>query len=74
MPFKIVILWTDALVFLLVAAVIALVWYVRRHEHLAAPWRKVARSPSGMAAATLLAFFIAIGIADSLHYRASIGL
>jgi len=64
MPFKPVILWTDALVFLLIAAVLALIWHVRRHEHLATSWRKVARSPSGMAAATVLAFFVVVGIAD----------
>jgi peptide/nickel transport system permease protein len=73
MPFAPVILWTDALVFVLLAAVAALVWHVRRHEHLAAPWRKVARSPSGMAAATVLAAFVVIGLADSLHYRPAVG-
>jgi peptide/nickel transport system permease protein len=73
MPFKLVILWTDALVFLLVAAVVVLVWHVRRHEHLAAPWRKVARDPSGMAAAAVLAVFVVIGLADSVHYRPAIG-
>ena len=72
MPFKIVILWTDALVFLLIAAVLALIWHVRRHEHLAASWRKVARSASGMSAATVLAFFVIIGIVDSLHYNPAV--
>jgi len=74
MAFKIVILWTDALVFLLLAAVLMLIWHVRRHEHLAASWRKVARDPSGMAAATMLAFFVLIGIADSVHYRVAVGV
>ncbi len=74
MPFKIVILWTDALVFVMIAAVIALAWHVRRHEHLAASWRKVARSPTGMSAATVLSFFVVIGIADSLHYRPAIAM
>jgi len=69
MPFKPVLLWTDVLVWLLVATVIGCAFYVRRHEHLLAPWRRVARSASGMAAATVLAFFVAIGLADSLHYR-----
>ena len=73
MPFSIVILWTDALVFLLLAGVLGLSWYVRRHEHLAAPWRKVARDRVGMAAATVLAVFIAIGLLDSLHYRPAVG-
>jgi peptide/nickel transport system permease protein len=74
MPFMPDLLWTDALVFVLLAAVAALVWHVRRHEHLAAPWRKVARSSSGMAAATVLAVFVVIGIVDSLHYRPAVGV
>ena len=74
MPFSIVILWTDALVFVMIAAVLALAWHVRRHEHLAASWHKVARSPTGMAAATVLSFFVVVGIADSLHYRPAIAM
>lgn len=69
MPFLPVILWTDALVFLLVVAIVALGWRVRRHEHLRAPWTKVARSRSGMSALVVLAAFAAVGLLDSLHYR-----
>jgi len=69
MPFSPVILWTDALIYVLAAVVAVFAWHVRRHEHLAAPWRKVARSASGMSAATVLVFFVAIGLLDSVHYR-----
>ena len=69
MPFKIVILWTDALVWLLVAAVIGFALYVRRHEHLVDPWRKVARSGSGMVGLVVLAMFVVVGLLDSLHFR-----
>jgi peptide/nickel transport system permease protein len=69
MPFRPVILWTDGLIYLLLAAALLFAWYVRGHEHLLAPWRKVARSTSGMTALTVLAFFVVIGFADSLHYR-----
>jgi peptide/nickel transport system permease protein len=69
MPFKPVVLWTDALIFLLVAAVCALAWQMRRREHLREPWRKVARSPMGMVSAVVLAVFVAIGLLDSLHFR-----
>jgi peptide/nickel transport system permease protein len=69
MPFKLVILWTDALIFVLVAAVIAFAWQVQRHEHLRAPWRKVARSRYGMSALVVLVVFVAIGLLDSLHFR-----
>jgi peptide/nickel transport system permease protein len=70
MPFKIVILWTDALVFVLVAVAITAAWYVRRREHLRAPWRKVAHSRSGMCALVVLSVLVMIGFLDSLHFRA----
>ena len=69
MNFQPVILWTDALVFLLLAAVLALVWVIRRHEHLRAPWRSVAQRPMAMGAAMVLAGFVVIGLLDSLHFR-----
>lgn len=64
-----VLLWTDALVFLLVAGIIALVFLVRRHEHLAAPWRRVAADPLAASAAVVLLAFTAVAVLDSLHYR-----
>lgn len=69
MPFKAEILWTDVLIWLLVAVIAVFAWYVRHHEHLLAPWRKVARSKSGMSALTVFLAFIAVGLLDSLHYR-----
>lgn len=69
MSFKPVILWTDALVYLLVAVVVVFAWNVRRHEHLLAPWRRVGHSASGMAACTVLVFFIIIGVLDTVHLR-----
>ena len=68
-PFRLEVLWTDALVWLLVAVIAAFTWYVRRQPHLRAPWRRVAQSPSGMAAFTVLTFFIVVGLLDSVHYR-----
>ncbi|MGQ0578344.1 MAG: ABC transporter permease [Betaproteobacteria bacterium] len=73
LPFMPVVLWTDALVFLLVAVIVVFAWYVRRHEHLLAPWRKVAYSRSGMVAAVVLAAFVAVGLLDSLHFRPRLG-
>jgi peptide/nickel transport system permease protein len=69
MPFKPVILWTDALVFVLVAVVLASAWYIRQREHLSAPWRKVGRSRYGMCSLVVLSVLVAIGLLDSLHYR-----
>jgi peptide/nickel transport system permease protein len=69
MPFRPVILWTDLLVFVLVAAIIAFACYVNRHEHLLVPWKKVARSRYGMCSLVVLSVFIVIGLVDSVHYR-----
>src|SRR5574340_1698899 len=62
-------LWTDALIFALLTAVLALVWAIRRQEHLLAPWRTVAQRPMAMGAALVLGAFVLIGLLDSLHYR-----
>ena len=64
-----VVLWTDALIYLLVAATIGFVLYVRRHEHLRAPWRQVSRSRLGMSAAVVLSAFVIIGLLDSIHFH-----
>jgi len=68
-PFLPVILWTDALVFLLVAVILGVAWTVRRREHLRAPWSRVVRSRSGTCALVVLAAFVVVGLIDSLHYR-----
>jgi peptide/nickel transport system permease protein len=64
-----VVLWSDGPVWLLVAIAIGYFAYVRRHEHLAAPWRRVMRSAPGMSALVVLAAFILVGLLDSLHFR-----
>jgi peptide/nickel transport system permease protein len=62
-------LWTDALVWVLVTCAIVFAWYVAQHEHLRAPWRKVAHSRSGMSALVVLSVFVAVGLLDSVHYQ-----
>ena len=64
-----IILWTDALVFLLIGCAIAAGFYVSRREYLLTSWRRVGESRAGMAALTVLAVYILIGLLDSLHYR-----
>jgi peptide/nickel transport system permease protein len=64
-----VLLATDALVFVLVVLALAFARYASRREHLRAPWRQVARSKVGMGALVVLSCYVAIGLADSIHYR-----
>jgi peptide/nickel transport system permease protein len=73
MPFLPVILWTDALVFLLLVVAAGFARYASQHEHLRAPWRRVARTPAAMSALVPLVVFVAIGLLDSLHYRPALG-
>ena len=69
MPFTIVILWTDALLWLLVLAIALYGWHCRRQAHLAAPWARVFRSPAGVGSMVVLACYLAVGLADSMHFR-----
>ena len=69
MMFKPVMLWTDALIFVLLVVILMFAVYVRRHAHLRAPWRGVMRSPTGLASAMVLAVFVVVGLLDSIHYR-----
>src|SRR5690606_180212 len=69
MPFLPVILATDALLWLLVAAVGLYAWYCVRRPHLALPWQRVFRTRAAAVCTVVLACYAAIGLADSLHYR-----
>ena len=70
MSFQPVLLWSDALLFILIAAIVALALWARRQEPLRAAWGRVIKDGVAMAAATVLAAFIVVGLLDSLHYRA----
>jgi peptide/nickel transport system permease protein len=63
-------LYTDVLLWLLMAAVAFYAWYCSRRPHLAAPWKRVFQSKAAMVCTVILASFLVIGFADSLHYRA----
>ena len=72
MSFLPVILWSDALVFLLLAACIASAWYIRQREHLLLPWRRVAQNTTAMVSLLVLSLFLLAGLLDTLHYRAAL--
>lgn len=66
---KFVVLWTDAVIFLLIAAIFWYGYKVRHTPHLQATWHKAFARRSGAATATVLVFFCAIGVLDSMHFR-----
>lgn len=64
-----VILWTDALIYILVFAVLGLVIYLRGKAHIKRPLQKIARNKVGMASLVVLFFFVQIGFLDSIHFK-----
>jgi peptide/nickel transport system permease protein len=66
---KFVFLWTDLILWLVVAGAVVYAWRARRDAHLLATWRHVARDAAAMSAAVVLAVFVAIALADSIHFR-----
>jgi peptide/nickel transport system permease protein len=66
---KIVLLWTDISIWLLVAGLTIYALFVRRRPDLSATWRKVFTARPAMAAFVVLALCLLITLADSLHFR-----
>jgi len=66
---KFVFLWTDFVLWLVVAAVIFYIWRVRHNVRARANWLHVLRSAPAMCAAVVLGVFITIALLDSVHFR-----
>jgi peptide/nickel transport system permease protein len=64
-----VLLWTDALIFILIFTLLGLVIYLRGKEHIKRPLQKIAHSKTGMVSLVVLLFFILIGLLDSVHFK-----
>lgn len=64
-----VVLWTDALIYLLAAVFIGFGIYAARKEDLRASWRQIRRRPVAMIALVILLTYVGIGLVDSLHFK-----
>ncbi|WP_020160254.1 ABC transporter permease [Methylobacter marinus] len=64
-----IILWTDALIFLLIAVMLLLGFYLRGKEYIKRPMQQIARSKTGMMSLTVLIFFVVVGLLDSIHFK-----
>lgn len=69
---KFVLLWTDAAIWLLVAAAIGYVILVRRRPNLIASWRRVFSEGPALASFVVLIVGVTITLADSIHFRAAL--
>lgn len=66
---KFVLLWTDAAIWLLAAALVGYAIAVLRSPGWSANWRKVFRDGAALASAGLLIVCLLVTLADSVHYR-----
>ena len=69
MGFKLVVLWTDWVIF---AMLIVIALYVRRvlgHANLRGVWTKVMRDAPALCAAVVFALFAVVTVLDSVHFR-----
>ncbi|MBK1647388.1 ABC transporter permease [Rhabdochromatium marinum] len=64
-----VVLWTDALIFVLIAVVLGFAFHATRHPHLRVPWQQVGRSRVAAGALVVLSVYVAIGLLDSVHFH-----
>ncbi|MDB2705032.1 ABC transporter permease [Pseudomonadota bacterium] len=69
MPYTPVFLWTDILIYFLVAIVISAVFYIRTQPHLCTPWQFVFKRKRGVISILILLCYASIGLLDSVHFR-----
>jgi peptide/nickel transport system permease protein len=66
---KPVLLTTDALLFLLLAVVVAFIFYARTKPHIRGPWQRVFSGRIASASAVILLAFVLTSLLDSMHFR-----
>lgn len=66
-----IILWTDALIYLLVVAISLSVFFIGRQPQMRRPIKKIGASKTGMISLVVLVFFVMIGLLDSVHFKST---
>lgn len=69
MTFQPIILWTDALLYLLVVVAAGFVIWVWRDEHWRQFWQQVLQKRFALTALIILGIYIVIGLLDSIHFQ-----
>ncbi len=68
LPFRPVVLWTDALLFVLLTVLAALAFWTARNPQWRRPWARVGQSPLAVVCLGVLGAYALIAVLDSLHY------
>jgi peptide/nickel transport system permease protein len=66
---RFVLLWTDAVLWAMVAVLVWYGWRVKINPNLRANWLKVVRDPAALCAGIVLALFALVTLLDSVHFR-----
>lgn len=66
---KPVLLWSDALIFMLVIALVLFFWRLRRDPQTRERWSEVFSSRLGMVTFTIIMTYVGIALLDSMHFR-----
>ena len=66
---KIVILWSDALIFMLVTALALFFYQLRNDPQTRTRWRQVFSSRLGMMSFTIIIAYVGVALLDSMHFR-----
>ena len=66
---KLVLLWTDVVLWAMFVLLLAYVWHVLTDRNLAATWSKVLRDAPALCAGVVLAAFALVTLVDSVHFR-----
>lgn len=66
---KFVLLWTDAVLWAMVALLVWYAWRVKVNPNLRANWFKVVRDPAALCAGIVLVLFALVTLLDSVHFR-----
>lgn len=72
MPFKLVILYSDALLFILMLCLGIFVWQVVKNSQLRSSWQLVFKSQLAAVSLIILLSFLCVAVLDSIHFRALI--
>jgi ABC-type dipeptide/oligopeptide/nickel transport system permease subunit len=65
------ILWSDALIYLLIIGIIFFIFYARRQQQLRDAWQQILKNKLALFSLAILFFYISIGFLDSIHFKIS---
>lgn len=64
-----VILWTDALIYLLLFLTALASWQLKQNRQFMSQWRSVFHSTAGSISAVVLLFYVLVGVLDTMHFH-----